>query len=53
MAEPSGLSAVEDKKRTRIVWTHTLNLAETHKQIIEANDEIGYFRSVIVVTEND
>lgn len=57
MVEPSGLSTVEDiiehMKKIRIILTHTLNLTETYKKIIEANEEIGYFRSIVVVTEND
>lgn len=57
MIEPSALGTVEDivehMKKIRIILTHTLDLTETYKKIIEANEEIGYFRSIIVVTEND
>ena len=40
-------------KKAKIILTTECDLSENYKKIIEENEEIGYFRSIVVVSKDD
>ena len=44
---------IKHMKKAKIILTTDCDLTENYKKIIEENEEVGYFRSVVVISRED
>jgi hypothetical protein len=40
-------------KKSKIILTSEVELTETYKKIIEEDEEVGYFRSIVIISKED